>query len=93
SLDELRTKVLDFLTSQEATFANLLVPVTDLAAGDPGATDLLAERFDLDGGAIPHYKLYDRKGNLHRKFTVNLETGESFDQQDLDAAVEKLLAE
>lgn len=93
NLDELKARVLDFLNGQKATFPNLLVPVTDLAAGDPGATDLIASRFDIDGGAIPHFKLYDRKGNLHRKFVVNLETGESFDPQEIDAAIEKLLAE
>ncbi len=93
SLDDLKKKVLDFLKGQKATFPNLLVPVTDLAAGDAGATDLIASRFDLDGGALPHFKLYDRKGNLQRKFVMNLETGEGFDPKEIDVAVEKLLAE
>jgi len=93
SLDDLKAKVTDYLKEQQATFPNLLVPVTDLAPGDDGATDVVTSRFDIDGGAIPHFKLYDRKGNLHKKFVVNLETGESFDPQEIDAAVEKLLAE
>ena len=93
NLDDLKTKVTDYLKEQNATFTNLLVPVTDLAAGDAGATDVVTSRFDIDGGAIPHFKLYDRKGNLHKKFVVNLETGESFDPKEIDAAVEKLLAE
>ena len=93
NLDDLKTKVTDYLKEQNATFTNLLVPVTDLAAGAAGATDVVTSRFDIDGGAIPHFKLYDRKGNLHKKFVVNLETGESFDPKEIDAAVEKLLAE
>ncbi|MDB5337883.1 MAG: Redoxin domain protein [Planctomycetaceae bacterium] len=93
NLDELKARVLDFLKGQKATIPNLLVPVTDLAAGDPGAIDVIASRFDIDGGAIPHFKLYDRKGTLHRKFVVDLETGESFAPKDIDAAIEKLLAE
>lgn len=93
NLDELKARVLDFLKDRQATFPNLLVPVTDLAAGDPGATDLITSRFDIDGGAIPHFKLYDRRGNLHQKFVVNLETGESFDPKAIDTAIEKLLAE
>ncbi len=93
NLDELKARVLDFLQGQQATIPNLLVPVTDLAAGDAGAIDVVTSRFDIDGGAIPHFKLYDRKGNLHRKFVVNLETGESFDPKEIDAAIEKLLAE
>lgn len=93
NLDDLKTKVTAYLNEQNASFPNLLVPVTDLAPGDEGATDVVTSRFDIDGGAIPHFKLYDRKGNLHKKFTVNLETGESFDPKEIDAAVEKLLAE
>jgi thiol-disulfide isomerase/thioredoxin len=93
NLDELKARVLNYLKDRQATFPNLLVPVTDLAAGDPSATDLITSRFDIDGGAIPHFKLYDRRGNLHQKFVVNLETGESFDPKAIDTAIEKLLAE
>ncbi len=93
NLDDLKAKVTDYLKEQNATFLNLLTPVTDLAPGDDGATDVVTSRFDIDGGAIPHFKLYDRKGNLYKKFVVNLETGESFNPKEIDAAVEKLLAE
>lgn len=91
SLDDLKIRVLDFLKGQKSTLTNLLVPVTDLAAGDTGATDLVAERFDLDGSAVPHYKIYDRQGDLHRKFVIDLETGEVFKGKDVEAAIEKLL--
>ena len=91
SLDDLKAKVLDFLKGQKSTLTNLLVPVTDLAPGDTGATDLVAERFDLDGAAVPHYKIYDRQGDLHRKFIIDLETGEVFKGKDVEAAIEKLL--
>ena len=93
SLDDLKSRVLDFLKGQQATFPNLLAPITDLAAGDPGTTDLVTSRFDLDGGALPHFKLYDRKGILRRKFVMNLETGAGFEPQEIDREVEKLLAE
>lgn len=91
SLDDLKIKVLDFLKGQKSTLTNLLVPVTDLAPGDSGAIDLVAERFDVDGGAVPHNKLYDRLGNLSRKFVIDLETGEEFKLKDIEAAIEKLL--
>lgn len=93
SLDELKARVLDFLKQQSATFPNLLIPVTNLAPGDPGIEDILIERFELDGGAVPHYKLYDRQGRLAQKFAPNLETGEAFSDADVEAAIQKLLAQ
>lgn len=93
SLDELKARVLDFLKQQSATFPNLLIPVTNLAPGDPGIEDILIERFELDGGAVPHYKLYDRQGRLARKFAPNLETGEAFSDAEVEAAIQKLLAQ
>ena len=49
----------------------VMMPVLVAAArliSEGHAIDVIAARFDIDGGAIPHFKLYDRKGNLHRKF-------------------------
>lgn len=91
SLDMLKARVLDFLKEHNATIPNLLIPMTALAPGDPAATDLLAERFDLPGGSIPHYKLYDRQGNLIKKFFTDPETGAGFNQHEIESEIEKLL--
>lgn len=91
TLDGLRGRVLNFLKEHQATFPNLVIPMTELAPGDPAATDLLAERLDLPGGSIPHFKLFDRQGNLVRTFFTDPETGAGYQPRDIDIAVEKLL--
>lgn len=91
TLDELKARVLDFLKEHQATFPNLVAPMSDLAPGDPAATDLLAQRFDLPGGSIPHYKLYDRRGELQRRFFTDPETGAGFQPHEIDVAIERLL--
>jgi thiol-disulfide isomerase/thioredoxin len=91
TLDELKSRVLEFLTEQRAIFPNLVMPMTELAAGDPAATDVLAERLDLPGGSIPHFKLYDRQGNLVHKFFMDPDTGAGFQPSEIDTAIEKLL--
>ncbi len=91
TLAELQARVLEFLKEQRATFPNLVIPVTELAPGDPAATDLLAERLELPGGSIPHFKLYDRQGNLVRTFFTDPETGAGFQTHEIDTEIEKLL--
>jgi thiol-disulfide isomerase/thioredoxin len=53
---------LEFLKEQNATFTNL--------RSQYGAEPEGVEAFDIDGGAVPHFKLYDRAGNLARKFAT-----------------------
>jgi len=74
--------ILKFLKDQNARFTNLIATTAD--GSDP------FEAFDIDGGAIPHYKLYDRNGQLVRKFYFDAET--SYTQEDIDTAVKELLS-
>ena len=87
-----RERVLTFLREQQAVTRNWAVPVRELPPGEASADDLVAERFDIDGGAVPHYKLYDREGQLIRKFFTDLETGESPDAEEIELELRKLLA-
>jgi hypothetical protein len=52
-----------------------------------------AEEFDVTGGAIPHYKLYDRSGKLRQTFGIDPAAERQYTPADIDAAVAKLLAE
>jgi thiol-disulfide isomerase/thioredoxin len=70
--------------------------------GAGGATNLISElgggpqaaqAFEITGGAIPHYKLYDRTGQLRRTFALDPAASEQFTPADIDAAVAELLAE
>jgi thiol:disulfide interchange protein len=74
--------------------------LTRLGAG--GVTNLIselgggpqaAEAFEITGGAIPHYKLFDRTGQLRRTFAQDPAASEQFTPADIDAAVAVLLAE
>jgi thiol-disulfide isomerase/thioredoxin len=73
---------LKFLEQQKAQFTNL--------RSRQGAEAEAVEAFDIDGGAIPHFKLYDRTGKLHKKF-VSGDDAKPFGPQDIEAAVRELL--
>ena len=81
SLNEPEEKdaVLEFLESKKATLANYI--------SRHGGSDKSMEAFDLEGG-LPHYKLYDRQGKLHRTFAPG---AENLDPHDIDVAIETLL--
>jgi thiol-disulfide isomerase/thioredoxin len=51
------------------------------------------EAFEIPGGALPHYKLYDRSGKLRQTFAVDPAAERQFTPADIDAAVAELLAE
>ena len=51
------------------------------------------ESFEIASGSAPHYKLYDRTGKLRQVFEVDPAAQRQFTAEDIDAAVEKLLAE
>jgi len=57
-----------------------------------GAGPRSMEEFDITGGALPHYKLYDRTGKLRYTFGVD-PAGEPFTLEEVDARVAQLLAE
>ena len=78
-------EVLAFLRAQQATFKNLRAVA--------GADEKTFEDFQIAGGALPHYKLYDRKGNLSKTFAVDPEAEHQFSLEEIDDAVQELLAE
>ena len=82
--DEKKTdQALEFLREHDATFQNL-------RAVD-GSDEKTFEEFAIDGGALPHYKLYDRQGRLTRIFATDPEADKQFSTDDIDAAVTELL--
>jgi thiol-disulfide isomerase/thioredoxin len=66
-----------------------VVHLISARGGGPGAM----EEFAIGSGALPHYKLYDRTGKLRRTFEIDPLAEEQFTLDDIDAAVEQLLAE
>lgn len=81
SLDDPARKatVLQFLQDHRATFDNFLSAY--------GGSAESMERFHIDNGTLPCYKLYDRQGNLTRTFGG----GNPIQPEDMDRAVEQLL--
>jgi thiol-disulfide isomerase/thioredoxin len=57
--------------------------------GSPASMDT----FEITGGALPHYKLYDRTGKLRRTFALDPAAERQFTPHDVSAAVTELLAE
>jgi thiol-disulfide isomerase/thioredoxin len=51
------------------------------------------EEFEIAGGALPHYKLYDRAGKLRFTFAVDPSADKQFTPEEVEARVEELLAE
>jgi hypothetical protein len=78
-----KPEVLKFLTEKKATFDNLMSKY----GGDPKSFDV----FDIDGGAVPHYKLYDRDGKLVKKFVID-PAADPVKPEDIDLAVRELVA-
>ncbi len=70
--------------------------------GDPRGTHFISKQggssaamdaFEITGGALPHYKLYDRTGKLRRTFALDPTAEKQFTHDDVSAAVAELLAE
>ena len=73
---------LEFLRQQGATFDNLLSRY--------GADTPSFQEFEIDGGGIPHYKLYDREGRLVHSFG-NADPDHPLDPQEIEAAIRQTL--
>jgi len=54
-----------------------------------GGADEAFDKFDIDGGSLPHYKVYDREGNLVNKFGGDVDN--PFDHTDVEAAIREAL--
>lgn len=79
-------RVAEFLRSKDAGGA------TNLISEFGGSTQTM-EVFDIAGGAVPYYQLYDRGGKLRQTFGANPTAAQQFTAADIEAAVEKLLAD
>tara|TARA_R110002111_G_scaffold209173_1_gene273120 strand:+ start:17935 stop:18582 length:648 start_codon:yes stop_codon:yes gene_type:complete len=77
-----RKAVLKFLESEDAQFINVLAT----AANDQDPM----ESFGIDDGALPHYRIYDRTGQLVKKFSF-ADPSQQFTQADIEAALEATL--
>jgi len=76
------SRVRRFLTDQGATFDNLL--------STHGAGLKSFDDFGMEDGTLPHYRVYDREGRLHKSFGAG---AGPFDVKDIDRALESLLAD
>jgi thiol-disulfide isomerase/thioredoxin len=81
--EEDEAAALEFLKKQNARFDNLRVR--------SGGDDETFEKFEIPSGAIPHLKLYDRAGKLHRVFDVDPTADTQFTADDVEQAVRELL--
>ena len=77
-----KEKALAFLKEKNAAFDNLISKY----GLDPKSFDV----FDIDGGAVPHYKLYDREGKLVKKFVIDPAV-DPVKPEDIDLAIRQLL--
>lgn len=74
--------VLKFLESKDAELINLLATAAD-------GEDTM-ETFGIEGGALPHYRIYNREGKLVRKFSF-ADPDKLFTQAELKTAIEESL--
>lgn len=80
--EETPAKVFKFLKKQQAAFPNYISRL-DLDQGG-------SEAFGIEGGSLPHYKLYDRSGKLLKTFS-NSDPDREFSHEMLVEAVEAAL--
>ena len=78
-------EALAFLKKAGATFTNLRSKF--------GSDEETYTAFEIEGGALPHYKLYDRSGKLRHTFGVDPAAEKQFTPEEIDAKVKELLAE
>ena len=58
-----------------------------------GGSSASMDEFEITGGALPHYKLFDRAGKLHRTFALDPSAERQFTTDDIEFAVADLLKE
>ena len=80
--EETQKAVLKFLESKDAQFINVLATAGN--DQDP------METFGIDGGALPHYRIYDRTGKLIKKFSF-ADPNKQFTQADIESTLEETL--
>ena len=78
---ETKQSALEFLQKQKATFTNLQSSL--------GGEEEAMKAFGITGGAIPHYKIYDKTGKLVKTFGVDPDN--PFGPKDIEAALKSAL--
>ena len=82
---EMESQVLAFLEKHGAAFDNLLSKF--------GSGEQTFEAYDIEGGAVPYFKLYDRKGELRHTFFSDPAAAKPFTHADIEQRIQELLAE
>ena len=80
---EKRTEIMNFLQDQKIRGDHL---ITHYSSAE------FSEVFDVESGAFPYYKMYDRRGEL-RKELSNTSATSRFSMEDVQREVTELLAE
>ncbi len=75
-----RPAVLKFLADSGTTAENFLSPY--------GVGPAAFSAFGIDDGSLPHVRIYDRQGKLHRTFASG---GRTIDPKEVERAVEEAL--
>jgi thiol-disulfide isomerase/thioredoxin len=79
-------RVSEFLQAQGAGVATNLI-------SQSGASPKSMAEFDITGGAVPHYKLYDRVGQLRHTYGVDPSAEHQYTLEEIGAAIDILLGE
>jgi thiol-disulfide isomerase/thioredoxin len=79
---ETKANVLEFLQKQKAS------KLTNLQSALGGEEEAM-KAFEITGGAIPHYKIYDKTGKLVKSFGVDPDN--PFGPKDIEAALKSAL--
>jgi thiol-disulfide isomerase/thioredoxin len=78
---ETKQTALEFLQKQKAAITNLQSSL--------GGEEEAMQAFGITGGAIPHYKIYDKAGKLVKTFGIDPDN--PFGPEDIEAAFKKTL--
>lgn len=81
--EEEKDQAMTFLKSANSTVSNFMSTLG-------GAS---YDAFNIPGHSLPHYKIFDRKGELRKTFAVDAVANKGIDPADIDQTVEELLAE
>lgn len=82
---ETKGKIVTFLEQNNAVFDNLISTL--------GYSEESFDEFEIPDGALPHFKVYDRKGKLRHSFETDVTADQQFTHEDVEAKVKELLAE
>jgi thiol-disulfide isomerase/thioredoxin len=67
-------------------------PAEHFLSREGGGTAAM-EAFEIPGGALPYYRVYDKAGKLRHEFALDPSAEKQFTSDDITAAVDALLSE